>query len=779
MDSGQVFCPLSRELTGLCPEYDYGFLALRLGVGVASAPLFSLLWLALFMRDSFASPELLIEARATLARAAIDDPELDLAELALLPGPVFVERLPRLLKVALGADYVFLATPSGKDWSRMQSIGSVGPDGVMPQFEYDLHCSPCSDVLQGEPCCFRGDLARLFPDDELLQGLELRAYAGNPLLDDAGQALGIVAACFSEEISEEHGELCLAVMHLVCERLHAYLECSRVEAEHQALIDIGSVDSSEILRDLVQLLQSRLDLDHSFLLVPEGPAGLHVLASIRGGHADPGFSLLRRGTAFEELRGESEVFLPHSLAERYPSEPWLTVLGDEALWARQLEDKQGRILGIFGLSHGSELMPAMPKSKLLPIFAQRFRAELLRRRAEEDRSDVERRLLESRHHEQLSILAGGVAHDFRNLLTGIVGQAEFARAELEGEHHACVHLDRLLVMAERAGQLCHHLQAYAGRRPLDRRIVDVRALIEEQIQQLDPSLTRRVRIDLSPMPDPLPVQADPGQLSMAFGELLRSVCAEGMSGVGRARLQVCVELVELSGKDLRQLGFGDELQAGPYVRLRLNGMRQVVPTEPERLQDPYFTSKIRPQRRAASGLALATVIGIARKHGGALLLPDSGAEQGELELLLLLPMAGKLAGERKQEETASTAERSTRRVLVVDDEQVVREVASLGLTRHGYEVDTVASGAEALELLVEGAEAYELLLLDLSMPGGLDGLEVILQLRGAGRKLPIILMSGMLESRAQKCLEEFDDVRFLEKPFRNARLLESVDQVFS
>jgi CheY-like chemotaxis protein len=734
------------------------------------------------------SPDRLSRALQALAALAARDPELSLGRLATAPGSVYLEKSCALLRGACGLDYALLASGTGEDWSVARTHVAEGPEGRMPDFEYDLADTPCMDVLEGRACVFRRDVAKLFPSDALLRELGVEGYVGWPILEESGRPLGLLVGLSREPLDEETEQVALAVMELLSERLHAILEHRHLVREHRDLLEIGARPTHMVFSELVEQLARKLGVRHGFVVVPEGREGLRVLRSYRDGAQEPDFAFLRRGTPFNDLGEDEELFCPSALAKSYPDEPWLGLLGAESLWLRRLISREGKPLGFFGVAHDRPLRPGFAESPLLGLFAERFQTELARRQAEEERRATEQRWTESRHHESLSMFAGGIAHDFNNLLTGIVGQVEFARVGLSPAHQAQDHLERALDTAERAGQLCRHLLGYAGRRALERVDVDLRRIVEDLVGALCSATDSRLSVQLRLGEDALPVRVDPEQFRIALDELLRHTDAALRAGrmarsggvgrfdLSRPRMTLQLDRVELSSEELLAPFAGARLRPGVHARLRLcsDEVAALVQLEgealQERLQDPYFTTKIGPRRDGASGLGLAAVLGIARKHEAALRVIELDSEESGFELYL--PLAPQIVSRAPAPELELA--RGCGQLLVVDDEEVVREVAALGLANHGYEVTTASSGEEALSLLGSSGASYDLVLLDFKMPGGLDGLEVIEKLRSEGRELPIVLMSGLLGSEMRQRVASYRGVTFLEKPFRRAQLLELV-----
>jgi PAS domain S-box-containing protein len=383
--------------------------------------------------------------------------------------------------------------------------------------------------------------------------------------------------------------------------------------------------------------------------------------------------------------------------------------------------------------------------------------------AERERRALTVRLNQSERLESLGRLAGGIAHDFNNLLMVILNYANFASDELDGNEAARADVAQIRVATERASQLTHQLLAFAGRKVLQPQVVNLNDVVTGVEQLLRRTIAEQVDLVTALSADLWHVEADPGQLEQVLVNLAvnaRDAMPEG--GV----ITIDTENVEL---DDGHAEFRPALMPGRYVRFRVSdtgcGMEKHVL---DHVFEPFFTTK---PRGEGTGLGLPMVFGIVTQAGGDIQLysePGVGTT-----CRVLLP-----ATDRTPFVDPSGAEprnlRGTETILVVEDEDTVREVARRILARNGYEVLTSANGPEAITLVEAHGGTIDLLLTDVILPQML-GKEIAARIQALRPDLPVLYMSGYAEPVFGSTFG--DEIALLEKPFSEQLLLLKVRHV--
>ncbi|RMG16522.1 MAG: PAS domain-containing hybrid sensor histidine kinase/response regulator [Planctomycetota bacterium] len=392
--------------------------------------------------------------------------------------------------------------------------------------------------------------------------------------------------------------------------------------------------------------------------------------------------------------------------------------------------------------------------------------------AEETNRSLREQLLRTQKLESLGLLAGGLAHDFNNILMGILGHANVARHALEKQEapdptllEACEQIEAL---SRQAGDFCKQLLAYSGQGRLERRPLDLGELVRETAAMLGVALPKAARLELELADSVPPVEGDRVQLQQVLMNLVTNAAEALRRGKGTVR--IAVDRVELSLADTEGLVLGSAgLEPGPAVRLCVedDGVGMNAETR-ARLFDPFFSTKF-----TGRGLGLAAVLGIVRSHGGGLRV-DSRPGAGT-RFSLYFPPAGAtpapVAVPRPPELRADGG-----RVLVVDDEPVVRRVARSMLEILGFEVLEAVDGEEALGFLAGACDDLRLVVLDATMPG-LSGLEVLERLRERCPELPVVLNSGFNEAGFEVLAGCEGPVHFLQKPYTLEELSAVLDEL--
>jgi signal transduction histidine kinase len=378
-----------------------------------------------------------------------------------------------------------------------------------------------------------------------------------------------------------------------------------------------------------------------------------------------------------------------------------------------------------------------------------------RKRSEEQRLALERRLLEGQKLESIGMLAGGIAHDFNNLLVGILGNTSLLLTELPPGSPLLERAARIETAATRAAELTQQMLAYAGKGRFVVEPLDLNTLIAEMPQLLSASISKNATLQRQLAPNLPAIEGDITQLRQLIMNLI--INASEAIGDQPGTIQVSTSVRHLTATD--HLGDNDALPAGDYVVLEVAddgcGMDE---TTLARIFDPFFTTKF-----TGRGLGLAAVQGIVRSHQGALKVASIYGYGTTFSILL--PCAATSIGQAEPSAPSATmVALEADLVLVIDDEPDVRLVAEQMLLYAGFEVLLAGSGPAGIELFGEHADAIGCVLLDLTMPN-MDGEEVFHALQAIRPNAPIILMSGYSEQEVRKRFDGDGPAGFIQKPF--------------
>lgn len=396
---------------------------------------------------------------------------------------------------------------------------------------------------------------------------------------------------------------------------------------------------------------------------------------------------------------------------------------------------------------------------------EQLEAELHRARrleAEREKESLEEQLNQMRRLESVGQLAGGVAHDFNNILGVILNYAEFVAEEIGEDSPAYDDVEEIRRAAQRAAALTRQLLIFSRRDVVRPRVLDLNAVLAELDKLLRRAIGEHVALETRPAQDLWPVEADPGQLEQVLVNLAVNA-RDAMPGGGRLLIETTNAELDEEASPL----YGD-LPPGCYVRIAVSDTGVGMDAETVRHAfEPFFTTKAKGE---GTGLGLATVYGIVTGAGGAIQLysePGVGTT-----VKAYLPASGGEVAPRGQER-AVRAEARGERVLVVEDEDGVRRLTERILRRAGYRVLSAPTGRTALDLCAREDEPVDLLLTDVIMPEML-GPELAERATSLRPGLRVLYMSGYSHQMIARRQVSEHETAFVEKPFTSDTLLSGV-----
>jgi signal transduction histidine kinase len=378
-----------------------------------------------------------------------------------------------------------------------------------------------------------------------------------------------------------------------------------------------------------------------------------------------------------------------------------------------------------------------------------------------ERRRAEDHVRQAQKMEAVGRLAGGVAHDFNNMMMIIIGFADFLCHAIDADDPRRRDAEEIRKAAERAAGLTRQLLAFGRQQMVRPQVVDLNGVVRDMELMLRPLLGEDITLVTS-LPPVGPVRADRGQLEQVLMNLALNA-RDAMAGGGRLAIETrSIELGEEEG----YRRFGLEIPAGRYVRLVVRDTGEGMNAETKaRIFEPFFSTKPPAQN---TGLGLSVVYGIVSQSGGYVTV-DSQPGQGTT-FTIWLP-----EGEGTTEKVAlpvAAPARGTERILVVEDESAVRVLAARVLTEAGYTVLEASSGREALDL-VSGGAGVDAVVTDVVMPD-MGGAELAEHLRETAPALPILFMSGYTGTDVLRRGFNEEGVPFLQKPFSPDSLMTGV-----
>lgn len=384
-----------------------------------------------------------------------------------------------------------------------------------------------------------------------------------------------------------------------------------------------------------------------------------------------------------------------------------------------------------------------------------------RKEVEEKRVELQRQMQHMQKLESLGLMAGGIAHDFNNLLMAIMGNLELSMAQMKPETSTFKGLENAMSAAKRASKLTLQMLSYAGRAQFHISQMDLNELIRENMEIFKINLGKNVDLKLE-LNDTIPaIAADVSQIQQVVMNLITNAAEALENRFGTVKIITGVE--QLSQSDFQQNILERNPAAGEYIYIEVSdegvGMDQETQ---ERLFDPFFTTKF-----TGRGLGMSAVKGIVEGHSGAIFVESELHAGTTIRVLLPRNDTGSESTTEQRDSPPSVKEKLnsfTGKILVVDDEEMVRDVCISMIENLGMEAIQAQDGQSAVRIYQEKSSEISCAIVDYSMPG-MDGVETFKELITVDPDIRIILSSGFTEDARLGELRSQGLAGFLHKPY--------------
>jgi len=506
-------------------------------------------------------------------------------------------------------------------------------------------------------------------------------------------------------------------------RFWASVVVDRINGEDGELVGFAKITRD--MTDKREAQEAVLDAERRFRILVQGVTDYSIFMLDPDGRVTNWNAGAQRikGYAPEEIVGEhfSRFYTPEDLETgtpkraletaretgRYEAEGWRVRKDGTRFWASvvldAIKDEDGKLIGF---------------AKITRDMTEKRETQL---RLEESREQ----LFRSQKMEALGQLTGGLAHDFNNLLTAILGAADLATRNLDDREKLRRMLDGIRNSAQRGASLTKQLLAFARAQPLEIKQIELTNFLPDVSTLVRPSLRTDIELITEFSDQIWPVDADAGALELAILNLAFNARDAMLDG---GCLKISAQNVVLNGDP--------EGLKGEHVVLRVSDTGTgMSPEIQERVFEPFFTTK---GYGEGTGLGLSQVFGFAKQIGGAVSL-ESKVGEGSTFCLYLPASRGATSAESRMNGANSLG-----RVLIVEDDTLVAELAAGLLAELGFEAVVAHSAKEALDRLSSG-EKPKLVFTDIVMPGGISGIELARKVRDRFPELPILLTTGYSE----------------------------------
>lgn len=378
---------------------------------------------------------------------------------------------------------------------------------------------------------------------------------------------------------------------------------------------------------------------------------------------------------------------------------------------------------------------------------------------------MEEQLRQLQKMEAIGQLTGGVAHDFNNLLTVILGNGELLEEALEDQPNLAELADTVVNAARKGADLTHQLLAFARQQPLKPQPIDVNVLLENIRNILDRTIGEQIDLTLDLHSDLPPALVDASQLESAILNLCLNA-RDAMAGSGHLTIESSRTHLDQDYADRHT-----EVSPGGYVLIAISDTGAGIPQEHlEKVFEPFFTTK---GGGKGSGLGLSMVFGFVKQSQGHIKVYSEVGEGTTVRMYL--PPADEGASATISDPAIDALQAGTEVVLLVEDDELVRQYANTQLAMLGYKVLMAANGIEAMQVIKE-RDDIDLLFTDVVMPGGINGPELARQARALRPDLKVLYTSGYTQNAIVHHGRLDAGVLLLSKPYRRSKLARMVRQ---
>ncbi|MCP4752478.1 MAG: response regulator [Proteobacteria bacterium] len=394
-----------------------------------------------------------------------------------------------------------------------------------------------------------------------------------------------------------------------------------------------------------------------------------------------------------------------------------------------------------------------------------------RQQKAEQEQRLEKQLRQRQKMEAIGTLAGGIAHEFNNILFGQIGFLEFTIQKLPRDHECVDYVVKSLAEAKRAVKLTGQILTFSRADTEKTDPLDIVLILKEILKMLEATLPRTTTIAQQIVPTTALIMGNPVQFQQIVINLVSN--AEYAMRPKGGTIDILLSETSLDREQIAHMGLQE---VGKYLKLTVKDSgRGIAPELKNRVFEPFFTTKPMDQ---GSGMGLAEVHGIIKEYGGTILF-ESRLGVGT-EFTIYFPAISdpkEISKEREESAVASSPHISDEpTILLVDDEAFIIRLLGMVLSDAGIKVHSFSDGRKALEAFHGNPDVFDLAIVDKRMPG-INGFQITSEIKGIRPDLPVILMSAEMDVDEKKEIQNVGIEHYLIKPFENKVLLEKVQDI--
>jgi len=643
-------------------------------------------------------------------------------------GEQLLSSLVQHLTQTLNMDYAFVGEVIRENPQKIRTVAVCARGMIVKNFEYAQVNTPCAGVVGKKLCVYKEGVRRLFPHDTLAAEMGVECYIGIPLFDSSGEPLGLLVAMDTKPMQDTI--TAESMLKIFAVRAVSELQRSRSEEEMARI----SYERDAILSSTKEAMFA-IDNQRRILYCNQAATKMF-------------------GYSQEELTGKTTEIL-------YPSKEMYLDFGKILPEIRE----KGYLTKEFQLRRADgELFTAECTVSHLRINEQEIgRVSVVRDVSERKR--LEEELRQSQKIEAIGRLAGGVAHDFNNILMAISGYSELLLMKLESFGSARQDVEQILRSVDQAASLTRQLLAFSRKQILELQVLDMGRVVAGLDLMLHRLIPENIEVFIKSAPETGRIKADRGQIEQVILNLAVNA-RDAMPNGGKLHIEVSSLDLHVPDPQVHQ-----GTPPGRYVLLTVSdtghGMDDATKSH---IFEPFFTTK---ELGKGTGLGLATVYGIVKQSDGYIWVSSEPGKGSTFAIYL--PGIDEPPGPVTI--SASTRQLSgTETILLVDDNDSLRTTFTALLEVHGYKVLPAANGIEALDVFRNHAGQIHLLITDVVMPK-MSGYELAESLRQQTTGIKVLYMTGYTENAIQYQGVLAENVALIQKPFSKEILLQKIREV--
>lgn len=444
--------------------------------------------------------------------------------------------------------------------------------------------------------------------------------------------------------------------------------------------------------------------------------------------------------------------------------------GVASCWSYPFSSTTGNVLGALALYSPVPRMPNKEQfghlkvaARITGLAVERARAEKALRVQHKRKLELEEQLQHANKMESIGNLAGGIAHEFNNILTIIIGNNELVRNELPEGSLARENTEEIRIAGMRAREVVKQLLTFSRKDNAAKKILNIRSVVQESMKLVRSSTPAYIEIRQNLSDDVYPVFGNATQIN----QLLFNLCSNAVDAMSKSGGVIAIDLSNETAGEKQHLS----LNPGQYVKLvvRDNGIGMVKEIL-DKVFDPYFTTK---EIGKGTGIGLAVVHGIVKQHGGSI-IAESHPYQGTTFTIFLPIHEGLTENDSDGQQTDLPT--GNERILYVDDELSIAKLGKRNLESLGYIVESTTNPLQALEMVTTNPDKFDLVITDMAMPK-MAGDQLITEVLKFRPTMPTIICTGYSVNISKKNVEKFGAAAFVMKPLDKAELAQTIRKV--